>query len=121
MIVRGPWHTGQEVASAAGMQYNRLAVLASLGSIPSVKFGGRRLFHFDEMMAFFGRTKLKPPHGGLQSPWVSVAESADWLRVAPVTVYRTLWRVPLPAVRDGQVWRIDLPALDGLLLSSRDV
>lgn len=45
-------------------------------------------------------------------PVMNVQEVADYLRVAPATVYRLAQRGALPAAKVGRAWRFQKEAID---------
>ena len=54
----------------------------------------------------------KKPAGPSSGPFLTLAETADYLRVNPSTIYRLLKRKELPAFKVGKDWRFNIEALD---------
>ena len=50
--------------------------------------------------------------------WMSVSETAEYLGVAAITIYRWLKKEQIPAHRIGKQWRFDQNVVDAWVKSS---
>jgi len=51
----------------------------------------------------------------MEKRWITVAETASYLSLHPVSIYRLIDRGQIPAARVGRNVRVDLKALEAMM------
>ncbi len=55
---------------------------------------------------------VAPARPQTDKQWLTVEETARFLRVSPATIYKELWAGNLAGLRVGRQWRVFMPGLD---------
>lgn len=73
----------------------------------------------EEGARFDGTCHMAEHAGADQAPWLTMEEVAQYLEIEPAVVRQWASQGRLPAVRDGEGWRVDKHRLDEWIASER--